>query len=297
MDEKTKVKINQISEMILIYQSGIGEINQEEKKLIISDLNDKTRQLEQFKDEMEKELDQLYADGSNEIDESVNQLQSQIQKIEELQETIAGFLFDLNGVSEQSVNLQGEEIVEKSENEADNMFEDSEESLEENIESLDPLKEENISNIVEIDNNDFDEKNDYKIEEEQLDSIKKIENAIKEEDQFEQKITSPIEDSMEVNEEEIMKENNSFDNSVLNSNTSNENYKNIKISKKVQIKEISLNNQERKIAQKIVASRKNIIGTPINAVQRGNDAARLVMASINKSLGLIGLNKKEIIED
>ena len=205
MDEKTKVKINQISEMILIYQSGIGEINQEEKKLIIADLNDKTRQLEQFKGEMEKELDQLYADGSNEIDESVNQLQSQIQKTEELQETIAGFLFDLNGVSEQSVNLQSEEIIEKSENEADNMFEDSEESLEENIEPLDSLKEENISNIVEIDNNDFDEQNDYKIEEEQLDSIQEIEKSIKEEYQFEQEITPSIEDSMEVKKKKEQK--------------------------------------------------------------------------------------------
>ena len=267
MDEKTKVKINQISEMISIYQSGIGELNEEEKNLMIADLNDKNRQLEQFKNDMSKELDKLYAEGSNEIDESVNQLQTQIQKIEDLQETIFGFLFDLNGTLE---NIQNSEDKNSPEEKVDNIVEKSDSILEE-------------KKVIEIVHEEKKEKKEAEIE---------FENKI--EDEVEK---NPIVENLEKDNEEKMiveeKENNNSTISVKpNIEIKKDNFSNL--SKKIQIKSITLSGKEIKNAEKIVESRQSTIESPINAVRRGNDAARLVMVSINKSFGLY---KNEISEE
>lgn len=299
MNEETKVKLRQITEMISIYQSTISDdIDMENMKLIQVDLQNKERQLNEIRESLDEELSKLYDNGANEIDSEVNQVRNQIQEIDNSLENISDLISmrpsipqtpekeekteEIRDIAEeiQVVENEPEQEIDFNENVEENITDDIEE---ENFEAEEIVAVSDVSEdiVEEAENIQYIDSEDEEIEDvdeiEQMpidDELEEEIETIEQEDELE--IIDEVEQASIVDDfdEEIEEE--SFE---LASQEEEE----TEISDMmIQLREA--NSDYKKESETVVDNRDKTVKTPIQAIEKGNKASELVMANIQKTL-------------
>lgn len=226
MDEKTKAELDQIMDMISIYQSSIDGADVETVKLIEMDLNKKKQQLSEMHERLNEELSSLYDNGGNEIDPAINQLQNEIQKIDNSLETISDLLIENTNLQEVNTLSEDKEIEEKIEGLDDFVPEDGESTVlndSETMEITEEIQEQDFSftdERVDIEtnmqediklSNEEEEKTivenvveeELKTVENESNSLEEEINSVKTEQNYNEEELKPIEEEQNPVEEEV----------------------------------------------------------------------------------------------
>lgn len=197
MDEKTKAELDQIMDMISIYQSSIDGSDVETMKLIEIDLNKKKQQLLEIQERLNGELSKLYNNGGNEIDRPINLLQHVIKEIDNALENISDILGENTNIE---VVSEDKVIEGKIEGLDDFVPEDGESTVIDDLEKLEEMPEE-ISEFT-FDNKTVNEEKD--IQDDIFESAKKETEEIKENLDDEEVELFQVEQSSSVKELEVL---------------------------------------------------------------------------------------------
>lgn len=201
MDEVTKAKVRQITEMVSIYQSSMDGTDVESMKLVKMDLKNKEQELTAIQKSLDEELSKLYK-NSSEIDPEINQLQREIQEIDNVLEDISDLLASAEQVNfeekEEVLETKSEQFEYEEEKEIDEVeyIEDEEDEIE-YIED-DEDKDEEIDEVEMIE--------DDEEEDEEIDEVEYIEDDEDEEEEIDEVEYENAEVSLTEPSEKYLKE-------------------------------------------------------------------------------------------